>query len=367
MSVELREEVLLTGYGVAIPGWDMHERLLLADSLRYEQVFDPAEKLGKKGLRYKEEATLLALCAALDALQRAGFVKCHADKLADVHFGVVAASNTSNLDTVCRVASEINQGHVMDTSSMDLPNASSNILSATLAIRFGLKAMNLMVCSGASASADALVMAVNAIRNGRAQRMLVVGVEVDAQALRSLGNGANARTLAHGITSGAAALVLESASSAADREFRSEWKLLDHELDAGSRRGEIHMDAMLRTYPHKRRYVSSWPHRAHDYRLEGGGIQVGALIGQAYGARALMQVVGVLQFSDETHKYVNEAETVTVPGGGAIPELEANQYSELPANLHTSSSPAFGAIVQTAPGWGDRRSSVFVIGYAHDS
>jgi 3-oxoacyl-[acyl-carrier-protein] synthase II len=177
-------------------------------------VFDPASQLGKKGLRYKETATLMALCVAKKALQRAGLES----SVADPHCGVVVACNTGNLDTVCRVAQTIQQAHVSATSSMDLPNASSNVVASTVAIRFGLQALNMLVTSGANASVDALLLAANAIRNGRAERMLVISVETDGPALRDLlagGRGEGGDTVT--VLEGALAVVMESGASAAAR------------------------------------------------------------------------------------------------------------------------------------------------------
>lgn len=130
------------------------------------------------GLRYKDQATKAALRAAKAALEHAGLPCSPQEQLEPQTFGVVVSSNLGNLDTVGRVAAAIQNGGVDETSPMDLPNASSNVISASVAIWFGLGALNLMVCNGATSGLDACHVAANAIRSGRAERMLVVGVEV---------------------------------------------------------------------------------------------------------------------------------------------------------------------------------------------
>lgn len=91
--------------------------------------------------------------------------------------GICASSNLGNMDTVCQESEVIFKEHVDKTSPMNLPVASSNVIPASIAIRFGLKAINLMLCNGATSGVDAVHIAAQMIRSGRADKMLVVGVE----------------------------------------------------------------------------------------------------------------------------------------------------------------------------------------------
>lgn len=131
---------------------------------------DPLEILGSKGLRYKDRATRLALASGALALEMAGMDP-------RIATGVACASNRGNLDTVERVARTIAASHASDSSPLDLPNASSNIIASSCAIRFGLKGCNLMVASGQGSGFQALWLASHAIRSGRVERMLVVASE----------------------------------------------------------------------------------------------------------------------------------------------------------------------------------------------
>lgn len=176
--MSLETEVVITGVGIEIPGIEHIRDFLGALQSPLEGgEFTPEKKLGRKGLRYKDRATLLAFCAAKSALEGAMLPTTAQEQQAPERFGVVVSSNLGNLDTVCNVVGIIRENGVDHTSPMDLPIASSNVIPASLAIKFGLKAVNLMICNGAHSGIDSLYFAANAIRAGRADRILVVGVE----------------------------------------------------------------------------------------------------------------------------------------------------------------------------------------------
>jgi 3-oxoacyl-[acyl-carrier-protein] synthase II len=170
-------------------------------------------KLGRKGLLAKERSTRLALCAAQTALLDAGLPNAAAQQPHPEDLGVVVSSNFGNLETVHKVVGEIHTGGVMSTSPLDLPNASSNIISASVAIRFGCQSVNLMLCNGATGGIDALHVAANVLRAGRARRMIVIGVEPDEPAGRRLFQGSGAGR----VGDGAAAVLLETERAALER------------------------------------------------------------------------------------------------------------------------------------------------------
>ena len=161
--------------------------------------FEPIRYLGKKGLRYKDRATLLGSAAALLALAEAGGEP-------DPRTGVIVASCYGNLDTVCRVAEQIETGGVPATSPMDLPNASSNVIAATIAIRAGFHGVCLSVCNGPDSGWAALLWAQRLLAAGRAGTVLVVGVETPSGYERGL-RGPGALPL----VDGAVAVVLGAA------------------------------------------------------------------------------------------------------------------------------------------------------------
>lgn len=327
------QAILISGHGWEIPVFAGHDSL--AEGLRAGPAaphFTPERLLGKKGLRYKERSTLLALCAASRALADAGFAKADTVSLRDDGFGVVVATNTCNLDTVCQAAETIHRQHVNATSAMDLPNASSNVVSAAIAIRFGLRALNLTVCTGASSSLDALVLAANAIRNGRARRMLVVGVEVDGPAARSLLAG---RRLAEGgglpaLLEGAGAVVLERTDDANARGACCHGTVAGYAYCHADAVRSPALDDLLAGHADKPCYVASDSFAAHAvtalHQHEGGRPDLGVLSGPAYGAGTLYALIH--------HCEQARAAEATV---------------------------ACGAVVLGGGSWGDRRAGAIVI------
>ncbi|WP_051377163.1 beta-ketoacyl synthase N-terminal-like domain-containing protein [Paraburkholderia dilworthii] len=299
MSRSERLEVAVTGCGWELPalGNPVDLARALADSAVSATPFAPEEKLGKKGLRYKEPATLMSLCSAKAALQDAGWIGADIERLDDTQFGVVVASNTGNLGTVCAAAETIRLAHVDATTPMDLPNASSNIVAATVAIRFGLKAINLLVCSGSSASLDALIMAANAIRNGRAHRMIVVATEADGLPLQSLLAQTGGAQVAHKpqrILEGSFAVVLEAAQHARQRSAPIYGVLGDYAY-AHADSGHPHpLRSLLASHAGKRVYAP--PSAATDLFCDPvfadaqAQLHLGPVAARAYGSAALLQL-----------------------------------------------------------------------------
>ncbi|WDG27639.1 beta-ketoacyl synthase N-terminal-like domain-containing protein [Streptomyces sp. CA-278952] len=204
-------EILVTGVGIALPGVDGPADLLRTGSTAGEPEVDPAALLGKRGLRYKDRASRLALCAAADGLRAAGLLT-DALTVPGSTVGVAVSSNLGNLDTVCEVADGIKELGVDGISPMGLPNASSNVVASTVAIRYGLRGPNLMVCNGATSGLDAVYWAASSLAAGRAERFLVIGVETDNRYVRGLLGLPTGQLL-----DGAVALVVERADAAAAR------------------------------------------------------------------------------------------------------------------------------------------------------
>lgn len=205
-------KVVVTGVGVTLPRASSAQSLLTAVARTAEPV-NPETRVGKKGLRYKDRATQLGYCAADAALRDAGLLSETGLAVADDSVGVVASSNLGNVDTVTGALDTIAAETTMGTSPMQLPNASSNVIATSVAIRFGLRGPNLMVCNGATSGLDAVYWAANMISAGRVTRVLVLGVEPDNEPVRKLLGGRRA-------IDGAVGLVLEDADAAAERGAR---------------------------------------------------------------------------------------------------------------------------------------------------
>ncbi|WUS99996.1 3-oxoacyl-ACP synthase [Streptomyces sp. NBC_00708] len=201
--------VVVTGAAVLLPGADTVKALADGPAPGGAPV-DPAGYVGRKGLRYKDRATQLGYCLTAAALGDAGLLGEDGLTVPAESVGVVASSNFGNLDTVVRALDTIREETVTATSPMDLPNASSNVLASSAAIRYGLRGPNLMVCNGETSGLDAVHWAVTMITAGRSARMLVLGVEPDNEVVRRLLGGTRA-------VDGGAAVLLESRAAAAER------------------------------------------------------------------------------------------------------------------------------------------------------
>jgi 3-oxoacyl-[acyl-carrier-protein] synthase II len=201
---------LTEGTGIDLPGAE-GIGALLTGSPAGAQPFDPGAVLGRKGLRYTDRATQLAFCAAQAALIDAGLLdEILTVPAADV--AVLVASNLGNLGTVCRVVSTIaEEDGTSWLSPMDTPNASSNVTASAVALRFGLRGPNLMVCNGPTSGIDALRWAALTVTSGRARHALVIGVEPDDDVTRRmLGTDR--------VIDGAIAAVIELAATAQSRD-----------------------------------------------------------------------------------------------------------------------------------------------------
>ncbi|WP_341720861.1 beta-ketoacyl synthase N-terminal-like domain-containing protein [Micromonospora sp. FIMYZ51] len=160
--------------------------------------------LGRKGLLYKEPATLLALCAVHRAL---GLPAGHRPAVeVDPGVAVVACGNLGNVATVAEVTRTVAAEGGRAVSPLAAPNASSNVVASTVALWFGFGGPNLMICTGATAGLDGLAMAALLLRGRRARRVVVVGAEPAdevASAIHAAGE------YGHPLRAGAACVILE--------------------------------------------------------------------------------------------------------------------------------------------------------------
>ncbi|MEU5267237.1 beta-ketoacyl synthase N-terminal-like domain-containing protein [Streptomyces hygroscopicus] len=218
--------VVVSGVGVVLPRARSAPELMAPAAADAPPV-EPKDLVGRKGLRYKDRATQLGYCAADAALRHAGLLDDGGGpRVPGRSVAVVASSNYGNLDTICRAIDTIAEHTAAAGSAMDLPNASSNVIASSVAIRFGLRGPNLMLCNGATSGLDAVHWAATLIRGGRVPRALVLGVEPDNASVRAFTGGA--RTI-----DGAAALVVESEESAAERGASAPAVLGDYVRGAG--------------------------------------------------------------------------------------------------------------------------------------
>ncbi|MCQ8832829.1 beta-ketoacyl synthase N-terminal-like domain-containing protein [Streptomyces malaysiensis] len=243
-------EVVITGVGLAVPGASTPDALLRRTACPVTgpdpEPFDTAARIGRRGHRYKDRATRLALCAALEALRDADLLPSDresdspaggpSDSPSDREtvtvpgdtIGVVASSNLGNLDTACLTTTAIAERSAVDLSPMSLPNASSNVIASWVAIRHGLRGPNLMLCNGPTSGLDAVHWGAALVAAGRVRRVVVVGAETHNAVVEDL-LGRSAGEL----LDGAAALVVEGARWAEARGARGVAALGQYERRAG--------------------------------------------------------------------------------------------------------------------------------------
>ncbi|MFC4014144.1 beta-ketoacyl synthase N-terminal-like domain-containing protein [Nonomuraea purpurea] len=203
----------VTAYAVHVPGADGERALpgaLRVPACSAEQAH---ELLGRKGLLAKDEATRLALCAVHRALGRPPRAP-RPDHPADPATAVVVASNLGNTATVARIAAEARERGARSVSPLDAPTASSNVIAGAVAIWFRYGGPNLTVCSGATAGMDAIWLGCLLLRSGRAEQVVVVGVEPGDPVAAALHASRAGAVPGISLRAAAACLVLRSAPAA---------------------------------------------------------------------------------------------------------------------------------------------------------
>ncbi|WP_433202100.1 beta-ketoacyl synthase N-terminal-like domain-containing protein [Dactylosporangium sp. CS-047395] len=173
---------------------------------RLAEPAEPAAVVGRKGLRYAEPATRLALCAVHRALGLPPAAR--PAPVLSARTAVIGCSDLGNVDVVARVARTVAEEGSRGVSVLDAPNVSSNVLASTVAQWFGFGGPNLMLCSGPDAGSIGLRLAARLLRAGRADRVVLVGAEPsdDVAAALHAADG-----LPHPLTAGAACLILRGA------------------------------------------------------------------------------------------------------------------------------------------------------------
>ncbi|MFF4794816.1 beta-ketoacyl synthase N-terminal-like domain-containing protein [Streptomyces sp. NPDC001276] len=224
--------------------------------------------LGRKGLLFKEDSTRLALCAVHRAFGLPPG-KLTEPLPAAEHTAVVVSSNLGNAQTVRDIAVGMRAGSAHDVSPLNGPNASSNVIASTLAIRYGFTGPNLMVCSGATAGLDAVRLGALLLRSERARRVVVVGVEPGDDTARALA-ALHPDTTAAPLRPAAACVVLETGGD-------------------GPRLGDV------RRHPRPDEAAED-PTASTALRLTApgtaaqGGIDLTAYLGEVYGALGVVQL-----------------------------------------------------------------------------
>src|SRR5699024_2669642 len=168
-----------------------------------DEDLDLRAVIGRKGYRTMTPATRVAAIAAQQAL--AGHWET-TDRTEEAFFatgsrrGIVVASAHGNTESVCTAAELIESTGVRATSPLELPNASRNVIAATLAIRHGITGVCLTMDSGEAGGWDGLRWAARLIETGRCDEVLYVTAEAPSGAAHAL--------TGHHLSHGAVAVLL---------------------------------------------------------------------------------------------------------------------------------------------------------------
>ncbi|MFF0513150.1 beta-ketoacyl synthase N-terminal-like domain-containing protein [Streptomyces sp. NPDC004250] len=216
--------VVVTGVGLAVPGLADPAGLLgAADPSRPDgggEPFDPETALKGRELRHKDRATRLALRAVEPALRDAQWYGAEGPAPDAARTAVVVSSNTGNVDSVCGYVDTAALHTSRAISATGLPQTSTSAIAGWIAAGFGLRGPALTLCNGATSGLDALRWGRGLIAAGRADTVIVTGVEPH--------NDVVARLLGARAVDGAASVVLESAGHAAARGVRGRARLRGH-------------------------------------------------------------------------------------------------------------------------------------------
>jgi 3-oxoacyl-[acyl-carrier-protein] synthase II len=189
------KRVVITGVGVIAPngiGKDAYWKALKEgkSGIRQISVFDPglfrarragevvdfeAEQfLGTKGLRHLDRSTRFLCSAAKLAIEDAG-LEITEENTADI--GVVTATTLSVVFNIADFTKDAHRDGPQHVNPAKFSATTINAPSSQVSIWFNIKGFNATVSTGYTAGIDALKYAVDFIRRGRAQAVLVAGVE----------------------------------------------------------------------------------------------------------------------------------------------------------------------------------------------
>ena len=189
--------------------------------------FSPEPYVGKREAKRMARFTQMAIVAAAQAWEEAGLKPEEYDP---ERVGVVLGSGMGGLDVICEQYAELVNNGPRSVSSFFIPKAIVNTTAGLIAIRYGLNGPCYSIVTACASGADAIGHAYYAVREGRADAMLVGGaesvmIELAVQGFHQMGALSESRDAARAsipfdreregfvIGEGAAFLLLESEAS----------------------------------------------------------------------------------------------------------------------------------------------------------
>jgi len=195
--------------------------------------FAPEQILGPKGLRTLDRSTKLVNCAAKFALDDA---KLKISEENASRTGVCLGNTFGSLQSVCDFDIEgIREGPRYVNPAL-FPNTVINSPASEVSIRFGITGFNVTISTGFVAGIDAISYAVDFLKLGRADVVLVGGVE-ELCAATFIGFYKTGLMRGLSIAEGSAILILEDLDSALKRKADIYAEVLGTASGWGGRQG----------------------------------------------------------------------------------------------------------------------------------
>ena len=136
--------------------------------------FSPEPYINKREAKRMARFTQMAIVAAAQAWEEAGLKPEEYDP---ERVGVVIGSGMGGLDVICEQYAELVNNGPRSVSSFFIPKAIVNTTAGLIAIRYGLNGPCYSIVTACASGADAIGHAYYAVREGRADAMLVGGAE----------------------------------------------------------------------------------------------------------------------------------------------------------------------------------------------
>lgn len=303
---------VVTGVGLAVNGFPTTASLIRTDPV--DDGPQLSVDLTGAALRHKDRASRLALRSVERALSDAGLNPGPGDPAAGATMATVVSSNFGNLDSVCEFTDRITEVSSAGLSALGLPHVSSNVIAGWIAIRHGLRGPNITLCNGHTSGIDALYWADNLISVGRADLVVVVGVEPDTRPVRRLLGGAPEQR----VLDGAAAVVLESPAHTRGRRATPRAVLASHTRAA-------HLDTVITSLREAPEQPGLWltPPALPPGRSPVPALDLTGRLGDCSGALGVLQCVAAIAFLEGGGSGPVYATCGGGPGGVATLQIDS--------------------------------------------
>ena len=177
------KSVVITGVGAITPlgvgAQTLHDRWASGESgieggIGGATDFDPDQLLGRREARRHDRFTLLALCAANEAVQQAGWQD---GSIESDRIGCVIGTGIGGLETADRAQQTWRDHGPQRVSPLTVPQMMPNAAAGSVGLHHGLHGPTFGVVSACAAGADAIVTGARLVRSGEADAVVAGGAE----------------------------------------------------------------------------------------------------------------------------------------------------------------------------------------------